>query len=95
MVLRRVLNAHHILDILYHTHRATVAAGVRANGACLGLADVVTHVAVANILAQLDETFSETSGHILWLLEQIEHKPESRFAPYSWQLRKLAHSVLE
>ena len=95
IVLMGVLDAHHVLDVLDNADGARVARRIAADGAHLGLADVVAHAAVAYLAAQPDDGLTKVDRLLLLLLEQVQHKPQGRLAPDSRQLGKLADRRLQ
>ena len=90
IVLMGVLDAHHILDVLDHADGRSIAWGVAADGTHLGLADVVAHLAIANLAPQLDDGFAKVDRLFLVLFQQVQDEAERRFTPDSRQLGKLA-----
>ena len=95
VVLVGVLDAHHVLDVLDNTDGACVTRRVAADGAHLGLADVVTHLAVAYLAAHLDDGLAKGDSLLLVLLQQMQHEAERCLAPDARQLGKLTHRRLQ
>ena len=84
-----VLEAHDVLDVLDDADGAGVTRRVAADGAYLGLADVVAHTAVAYLAAQLDDGLAKVHRLQLVLLEQVQDQPERRLAADARQLGEL------
>ena len=89
MVLVGILDAHHVLDILDDADGARVTRRVAADGAHLGLADVVAHLAIAYLAAHLDDRLAKVNRLLLVLLEQMQYQAQGRFAPDARQLGEL------
>ena len=89
VVLMGILDNHHVLDILDNADGARVTRRVTADGAHLGLADVVTHLAVAYLAAQLDNRLTKGDRFPLVLLQQVQHEPQGRLTPDARQLGEL------
>ena len=94
-VLMGVLDAHHVLDVLDHADGARVTRWIAADGAHLGLADVVTHLAIAYLAAHLDDRLAKVDRLLLVLLQQVQHEAERRLAPDARQLGKLTDRSLQ
>ena len=90
MVLVGVLDAHHVLDVLDDADGRGVTRGVAADGAHLGLADVVAHLAVTDLAPQPDDGLAKVDGLLLVLLEQMQHEAQGGLSPDARQLGELA-----
>ena len=90
MVLVGILDAHHVLHVLNDADGRGIAGRVTANGAHLGLADVVAHTAVPYLAAQPDNCLAEVDRLLLVLFEQMQYQSERRLTPDAWQLGELA-----
>ena len=95
VVLARILDTHHVLDILDDTDGGSVTRGIAADGAHLGLADVVAHPAIADFATQLDDGLAKRHRLLLVLLEQVQHETQGRLAPDAGQLGKLTDRRLQ
>ena len=90
VVLVGVLDAHHVLDVLDDADGRGVTRGVAADGAHLGLADVVAHLAVTDLAPQPDDGLAKVDGLLLVLFEQMQHQPQGGLSPDAGQLGELA-----
>ena len=89
--LLRILDSHHVLDILHHTDDRAVAARVATNGAGFAVADVVAHVAIADLLYQAPDGIGKLRHVVRILPQQVQHQSQGRLAPYAWQLGELLY----
>ena len=73
-------NVHGLLDDADHRR---VAAGIRADGAGLGLGDVAANAAVLDLRPELQDRLREPLGVSLGGTEQVEGDPLGRFPAQS------------
>lgn len=95
MMLMGILDTHHVLDVLHHTDGARVTRRVAADGAHLGLADVVAHLAIAYLATQPDDSLAKGDCFPLVLLQQVQHEAQGRLAPDARQLGELTDRRLQ
>ena len=79
-VLHRVLDSHHILNILDHTDLAGITIRIAANLAPLIIADIVADFTVAHTFPHVHKTLGQRFYPLLILPEQVKSQAKSRLA---------------
>lgn len=79
------LDHHNLLDILDHTNYRGITAWVSTDTAYLAVTDVVTDLAILDVLTEFDDTLSKAQGSVGFLSEQMQDKPQSGLLPHPWQ----------
>ena len=87
----RVLHRHHVLHVLYHTNGGAVAPGIGTDGTDIGVADVVAHAAVLDVLAHMLNGRGKLLRRGNRLTQQVKHQAQGSLAPYAGQFAELAY----
>ena len=82
IILLRVLNSHHILYILHHTYRGTVAVTVGTDRTDISVADVVADTTMTDISTHMCNGIGKGFDIVLWLSQKMQHEAERRLAPH-------------
>lgn len=94
IVLLGALDGHDVADVLYHADGGAVAPGVGADVTHIGIADVVTHLAVFHFALELDDGIAKGFDGGSVLAEQMQHQAHGGLAAYTRQFGKLADGFL-
>ena len=89
--LLRLFDGHHVLNVFHHADEAAVASLIGADGANVGVADVVAHATMLNAMLHRGERLAKTIYLVIALAQKMKHQAKGRLAPYAWQLCKFAH----
>ena len=95
VVLLGVLNGHHVLHVLHHTHRGSIPPPIAADAAHLGVGDVVTLAAIVDIVHQLGQAFGQGINACRVHAKHVKHQPERRTLAYAREPAHFLHSPLE
>ena len=55
VVLLRILNGHHVLDVFHHTNGGCIAARIGTDGTRFGVADVVAKLTILNVFTHFED----------------------------------------
>ena len=95
MILLRILNGHHVLNVLYYAHCRSVASRVAADGTSLLVTDVMADVTVHHLMLHSAQRLCQLVYIRRLLTQQVQHQSESCFTAYAWQFRELAYGFLQ
>ena len=79
--LPRILDRHHLANVFNHAHRRVVALRVRADSTQVVVANVVAHLAIFDLPAELQQRVGKPLRVIHLLPEQVERKAQRRLPP--------------
>ncbi len=83
------LDGHHFLDVLDHTDGGSITLGIGTDLTEVGVAEVVTALAVTHLLAQTDERFAKVNGSLGLLTKQMEREAKRRLTTNAGQFGEL------
>ena len=86
-----VLHRHHVLNILDHTDRRSIAVRVAADGTRLAVADIVAHATTLHLMLHLLNGLRQLLDVLRVLTQQVQHQSQGRLASHTRQLGKLLY----
>ena len=95
MKLLGVLYRHHILHVFHHTYHRCVATVVGTHRTHIGVADVMTHLAVLHVVAQSDKCLCQRVHGVGVLAEEMKSQAKSSLSPDAGKAGNLAHGLFQ
>ena len=95
VILLRVLYRHHVANVFNHTNGVGVATRVGTDGAHLGVANIVAHLAVFYVMAQMGNGLCKGVDRLGRLAQQVQGEAKGCLSAYAWQLGQLVDSVVK
>ena len=95
LILHRILYRHHILDILHYTDGLGIASRVATDGTGVSVADVMTDMAILDLLFHTMDGLSKLFHLRLFLTEHPEYKAQGCLATDTRKLRELGHGLFQ
>ena len=86
-------DGHHFLDVFDHTDGGSIALGICTDLTEVGVAEVVSTLAVTHLLAQTDERFAKVNGSLRLLTKQVEREAKRRLTADAGQFGELIDSA--
>ena len=82
-ILLRMLHSHNVTYVLHNAYRGSVTLTVGAYRADVGVADVVAHAAVLDVLTQSRHSTGKLLYFFFRAAQHVEHKPQGCLATYA------------
>lgn len=87
------LDHHHLLDILHHAYRRSIALHIGADRANLCIADIVANLAIFHLIAQTYQALPESDGPSRLLPQQMQHETQGGLTSNARQIGKLVNRI--
>ena len=87
--LLRILDGHHVLDILDDADHRAITTGIGADGACIRVADIMADMTVLDFLLQAADGFGKLLHLAILLTQEPEHEAQGGLAADARELREL------
>ena len=94
-VLHRVLDSHHVLNVLDYADQTGVSRRIAADFASFIIADIVADLAIMHASTHLNQTLCQCLYPFLILTKQVKSQAKSRLAAYSRQTIDFHYGFLE
>ena len=91
----RVFDRNHIADILYHTDHRTVARWVGTYSTGFGIGNIMTNMAMNNLVSETDYTFTKLIDGFPFLSQQMKNQPQGSYFPDSGKFCKFIYGIFQ
>ena len=79
-----LFDGHHVLNVFHHADDGAVASLFGADGANVGVADVVAHATMLDAMLHRGERLTKSIHLVIALAQKMKHQAKGRLAPYAW-----------